>query len=71
MQAIRLAAVQAAPSAKPDLVLDLLAFNLAEASGHVERGFERRLGRPVNVPSIEDGFACEPRLDRGLDPTAN
>lgn len=70
MQAIRLAAVQSALLAKPDLVLDLLAFGLSEASGSFESLFDLRLGRPNNVPSIEDGFDREPRLDHGLDPTA-
>ena len=70
MQAIWLAAVQAALLAKPDLVLDRLAYGLSETSGHAESVFDLRLGRPVTVPSIEDGFAREPRLDHGLDPTA-
>ncbi len=70
MQAIRLAAVQSALLAKPDLVLDLLAFGLSEASGSFESLFDLRLGRPNNIPSIEDGFDREPRLDHGLDPTA-
>ena len=63
MQANRPAAMQAALLAKPDIVLDLLAYGLSEASGHVESIFNLRLGRPVNVPSIEVWFAREPRLD--------
>ncbi|MEY8829737.1 ParB N-terminal domain-containing protein [Sedimentitalea sp. XS_ASV28] len=70
MQAIRLAAVQAALLAKPELVLDLLGFGLSEASGSFESVFGFRLERPTNVPSVEDGFDHEPRLDHGTDPTA-
>ena len=70
MQAIRLAAMQSVLLAKPDFVLDLLAFGHSEASGHVESVFHLRIARPVNVASIEDGFAHEPRLDHGLDPNA-
>ena len=70
MQAIRLAAVQTALLAKPELVLDLLAFGLSEASGYFESVFGVRLDRPTNVPSVEDGFGREPRLDHGTDPTA-
>ena len=69
MQAIRLAAVQAALLAKPELVLDLLGFGLSEASGSFESVFGIRLDHPTNVPSVEDGFAREPRLDHGADPT--
>lgn len=70
MQAIRLASVQAALLAKPELVLDLLGFGLSEASGSFERIFGLRLDRPSNVPSVEDGFAQEPRLEHGIDGTA-
>ena len=70
MQAIRLAAVQALLLAKPELVLDLLGFGLSEASGNCESVFGIRLDRPTNVPSAEDGFSREPRLDHGTDPTA-
>lgn len=67
MQAIRLASVQAALLAKPELVLDLLGFGLSEASGSFESLFGIRLDRPTNVPSVEDGFAREPRLEHGID----
>ena len=70
MQAIRLAAVQAALLAKPELVLDLLGFGASEASGSFETVFGLRLERPSNAPSVEDGFAREPRLDHGIDATA-
>ena len=70
MQAIRLASVQAALLAKPELVLDLLGFGLSEASGSFERVFGLRLDRPSNVPSVEDGFAQEPRLEHGIDGSA-
>ncbi len=62
--------MQTALLAKPELVLDLLAFGLSEASGLFENVFGVRLDRPTNVPSVEDGFGREPRLDHGTDPTA-
>ena len=67
MQAIRLASVQAAILAKPELVLDLLGFGLSDASGSFESVLGLRLERPTNVPSVEDGFAKEPRLEHGMD----
>lgn len=67
MQAIRLASVQAALLAKPELVLDLLGFGLSDASGIFESVFGIRLNRPTNAPSVEDGFSSEPRLDHGMD----
>jgi ParB family chromosome partitioning protein len=67
MQAIRLASVQAALFARPELVLDLLGFGLSDASGSFESVFGLRLERPTNVPSIENGFAGELRLDHGID----
>jgi ParB family transcriptional regulator, chromosome partitioning protein len=67
MQAIRLASVQAAILAKPELVLDLLGFGLSDASGSFESIFGIRLDRPSNVPSVDDGFSAEPRLDHGMD----
>lgn len=69
MQAIQLAAVQAALLAKPELVLDLLGFGLSEASGSFERIFGMRMDRPTNAPSVEDGFKAEPRLNHGIDPS--
>lgn len=67
MQAIRLASVQAALLAKPELVLDLLGFGLSDASGSFESVFGIRLDRPRNIPSVEDGFTPEPRLAHGID----
>ncbi|MEL7112372.1 MAG: hypothetical protein AAGK93_05435, partial [Pseudomonadota bacterium] len=67
MQAIRLASVQAALLAKPELVLDLLGFGLSETSGSFESVFGIRLDRPTNAPSVEDGFNHEPRLEHGND----
>ena len=61
--------MQSALLAKPELVLDLLGFGLSEASGSFESVFGIRLDRPTNVPSVEDGFANEPRLDHGADAT--
>lgn len=67
MQAIRLASVQAALLAKPELVLDLLGFGLSDASGSFESVFGIRLDRPTNTPSVEDGFTHEPRLSHGVN----
>lgn len=67
MQAIRLAAVQTAILAKPELVLDLLGFGLSDASGSFETVFGIRRDRPSNAPSVEDGFEAELRLDHGID----
>ncbi len=67
IQAIRLASVQAALLAKPELVLDLLGFGLSDASGSFESIFGLRFERPINAPSVEDGFASEPRLEHGID----
>ena len=67
LQAIRLASVQAALLAKPELVLDLLGFGLSEASGSFESVFGIRLDRPTNAPSVEDGFTQESRLAHGID----
>ena len=67
MQAIRLAAVQAALLAKPELVLDFLGFGLSEASGSFESVFGLRLDRPTNAPSVVDGFTRELRLAHGID----
>lgn len=69
MQAIQLAAVQAALLVKPELVLDLLGFGLSEASGSFERIFGMRLDHPTNEPSVEDGFNAEPRLNHGNGPS--
>ena len=67
MQAIRLASVQAALLAKPELVLDLLGFGLSDASGSFESVFGIQLDRPRNTPSVEDGFTPEPRLAHGIN----
>jgi len=67
MQAIRLASVQAALLAKPELVLDLLGFGLSDASGSFESIFGLRLERSINAPSVENGFVNEPRLEHGID----
>lgn len=59
--------MQAALLAKPELVLDLLGFGLSEASGSFESVFGIRLDRPINAPSVEEGFTQEPRLEHGID----
>ena len=68
IHAMRLAALQQALLAKPELVLDLMAFALSSASGAYATIFDMRLGTPTNVPSVEDGFAVDARL---TDPKAH
>ena len=62
IHAMRLAALQQALLAKPELVLDLMAFALSSASGAYATIFDMRLGAPTNVPSVEEGFAVDTRL---------
>lgn len=61
MRAVRLHAVQAALLAKPELVLDLLAFGLSGESG-VDRVFGIRPETGRNTPSVTDGLDADPRL---------
>ncbi len=61
MRAIRLHAVQAALLAKPDLVLDLLAFGLSGESGF-DRVFGIRPETGRNTPSVTDGLDADPCL---------
>ena len=62
MRAVRLAAIQTALLAKPDLVLDLLAFGLSQASGLGSTVFGLRPERPANKPVADDGFVFDERL---------
>jgi ParB family chromosome partitioning protein len=62
MRAVRLAAIQTALLAKPDLVLDLLAFGLSQASGLGSTVFDLRPERPANKPVADDGFTFDARL---------
>jgi len=61
MRAIRLHAVQAALLAKPELVMDLLAFGLSGEAG-MDRvfGIHPETGR--NTPSVTEGLDADPRL---------
>lgn len=63
----RVAELQVAFLAKRELVLDLLGFGLSEASGSFESVFGIRLDRPMNVPSVVNGFDRDPRLEHGID----
>lgn len=63
LRAIRLAAVQTALLAKPELVLDLLAFGLSAASGATGSVFGIRPDRPMNKPAAEDGLTFDDRLE--------
>lgn len=63
MKAVRLAAVQSALLAKPELVLDLLAFGLSMASGISTTVFDLTPGRPTNRPTKTDGLDENDRLN--------
>ena len=65
MQAVRLAAVQGALLARPDLVLDLLAFTVSPASGWGVTPLDVRAEPQPVKPSEQDGFAPDPRLTAG------
>ena len=62
MKAIRLAAVQTALLAKPEFVLDLLAFCLSPASGYYNDTLALRFDYEKNAPSIDDDFTLHSRL---------
>ena len=62
MKAIRLAAVQTALLAKPELVLDLLAFGLSMASGASTNVFDLSPGKPTNRPTKAEGLTHDGRL---------
>ena len=66
LRAIRLAAVQTALLAKPELVLDLLAFGLSAASGVGGSVFGIRPDRPMNKPAAAEGLAFDDRLAHPL-----
>ena len=63
MKAVRLAAVQTALLAKPELVLDLLAFGLSMASGASTTVFDLTPGRPTNRPTKTEGLVENDRLN--------
>jgi len=63
MKAVRLAAVQTALLAKPELVLDLLAFGLSMASGVSTTVFDLTPGRPTNRPTKIEGLVENDRLN--------
>lgn len=62
MKALRLAAVQGALLAKPELVLDLLAYALSPDSGRYCDVFGIRTDLPNITPTAEDGCEIDPRL---------
>lgn len=63
MKAARLASIQGALLAKPELALDLLAYTLDLITGHPSAALDIRSGSPSIIPSVTDGFALDPRLD--------
>lgn len=64
MQAARLASIQGALLAKPELALDLLAFTLDLANGDFSPVLSIRAGAPVITPSVAEGFSIDPRLTK-------
>ena len=62
MKALRLASIQGALLAKPELVLDLLAFALSPASGLASSVLDLRAGAPTIEPSQREGCEIDPRL---------
>jgi ParB family transcriptional regulator, chromosome partitioning protein len=56
LRAVQLHAVQAALADNPDLLFDLLAFQLHPASGANPKIFDVRIGQPRNAPEVADGF---------------
>lgn len=68
LDAIELAALQNAMLDQPDLLLDLLAFQLSGATGFRDV-FDVSLGTPSNAPSVEAGFEIDKRLSKpGVNP---
>lgn len=67
IQAARLASIQGALLAKPELALDLLAFTLDLANGDFSPVLSIRAGAPVIIPSVEEGFSIDPRLTQQRD----
>lgn len=62
IQAMHLAAVQGAMLDKPELALDLLAFQLAGEGFHSPRIFEARFDKTSIAPTTSDGFTPDARL---------
>ena len=63
MDAIKLAALQNAMLEQPDLLLDLLAFQLCGMTGY-DKVFDVNLGTPANAPTSATGFAVDKRLNK-------
>lgn len=63
LDAVRLAALQNAMLEQPDLLLDLLAFQLCGMTGY-DKVFDVNLGNPKNNPTIETGFVVDKRLGK-------
>lgn len=63
LRAVQLHAVQAALADNPDLLFDLLAFQLHPASGANPQIFDVRIGQPRNTPDVAEGFTPSPVLE--------
>jgi ParB family chromosome partitioning protein len=61
--AVKLAALQNAMLDQPDLLLDLLAFQLCGMTGY-DKVFDVSLGTPNNEPTTETGFDVDKRLTK-------
>lgn len=63
LEAIKLASLQNAMLDQPDLLLDLLAFQLSGMTGFRDV-LDISLGKPCNAPSTETGFEVDKRLSK-------
>lgn len=63
LDAVRLASLQNAMLEQPELLLDLLTFQLCGMTGYTDV-FDVSLGKPKNTPSSETGFAVDKRLTK-------
>lgn len=63
LDTVKLAALQNAMLEQPDMLVDLLAFQLCGMTGYNEV-FDVSLGTPTNCPSTETGFAVDKRLTK-------
>ena len=63
LDAVKLASLQNAMLEQPDLLLDLLAFQLCGMTGY-DKVFDVALGTPCNTPTTETGFGVDKRLSK-------
>ncbi|PHS19330.1 MAG: hypothetical protein COA78_00315 [Blastopirellula sp.] len=63
LDAVKLAALQNAMLDQPDLLLDLLGFQLCGMTGY-DKVLDLSLGTPTNMPTTETGFDVDKRLSK-------